>query len=110
MLRVLVAEANKVMIGYTALLPVVQLQFGRIGCDIHHLYVCPEWRGQSVGRALIRAAWDQAESSGCEVLTVGAESRNTSAQAFYQANGFALRPPTGPRYAKPLQRSTSVAD
>ena len=54
-LKVLVAESAAGLVGYAALMPTAQLHFGKIGLEMHHLFVIPRVRGSGVGRALIAA-------------------------------------------------------
>jgi len=66
----------------------VQMQTGRRGVDLHHLYVSRDWRGQGVGRALVAAALGWAGSESCDVMTVATDPGNSAAQAFYMRLGF----------------------
>jgi GNAT superfamily N-acetyltransferase len=74
--------------GYAALTRQVQLQTGRRGIDLHHLFVSPRSRGTGTGSALVTATCDHARSLGCAVVTVGTDPDNHAAQAFYLARGF----------------------
>ena len=94
----LVAEVDDQIIGYAALLPLAQIQFGRRGLDMHHLYVQAAFRGLRVGRALIDAAQDVARDAGCTYLMVGTDSDNVQAQAAYRASGFLDAPVGGFRF------------
>lgn len=96
--RLIIAEVGGVRAGYAALCPLMQLQFGVRGMDMHHLFVRPEYRGTGVGRALIRAVVDHAKSQGCRYVTVGTHPDNTKAQRIYLAAGFTRRPTPGPRF------------
>jgi GNAT superfamily N-acetyltransferase len=94
----LVACAGGEIVGYAALLPLAQIQFGRRGLDIHHMFVRPAFRGQHVGRALIDAGRDVARVAGCEYVMVGTHPENFAAQAVYRACGFSDAPIGGPRF------------
>ncbi|MEQ6249196.1 GNAT family N-acetyltransferase [Sulfitobacter sp. HNIBRBA3233] len=96
-LRVLLARYDSV-VGYAALVPLAQLQFGVRGMDMHHLYVVPQARGQGVARALIDASVALAREAGCRYMTVGTHPGNAPAAAVYRAMGFDDLPPPGPRF------------
>ena len=66
------------IVGYAALLPLAQIQFGKRGLDMHHMFVQPAFRGMRVGRALIDAARDVALDAGCTYLM--SDGRNPSGQ------------------------------
>ncbi|RAI53731.1 GNAT family N-acetyltransferase [Rhodobacteraceae bacterium AsT-22] len=87
-LEVWVAEAEGVVIGYAACQRRVQMQTGRRGADLHHLYVARDRRGQGAGRALVAAALGWAGGENCEVMTVATDPGNSAAQAFYMRLGF----------------------
>ena len=86
-------------VGYAALLPTGQLQFGVRGIDIHHLFVCDGQRGQGVGKALIEASLNHATAQGCAYVTVGTDPDNHAAQAAYEACGFERRGGGGVRFS-----------
>ena len=94
----LVARVGDEVVGYAALLPLAQIQFGRRGLDIHHMFVRAAFRGLHVGRALIDAGLDVARDAGCDYVMVGTHSENTAAQAMYRACGFSDAPVGGPRF------------
>lgn len=96
--RILLAEEAGDVVGYTALCPLTQMQFGARGMDMHHLYVEAGARGTGVGKALIRASKAVAQGEGCGYLTVGTHPKNTVAQGTYAAMGFAPLDPPGPRF------------
>lgn len=92
--HVLVAEG----MGYAALCPLAQLQFGVRGMDLHHIFVDEGARGKGVGRALIDAALECAKSAGARYLTVGTHPDNVIAQNIYRAVGFEEISVSGPRF------------
>ena len=96
--RVLVAEVGGSLKGYAALVPLVQLQFGVRGMDMHHLFVAQGFRGMGIGRALIRGCIEAAQAAGCRYMTVGTHPDNEPAAAIYLAAGFEPLPPPGPRF------------
>ena len=97
-LYVLVAERGENLLGYAALLPLAQFQFGKRGMDLHHLFTAAPHRGQGIGRALIKAAQDFARDLDCVYFTVGTHADNLRAQAIYPALGFKPASPHGPRF------------
>lgn len=58
--------------------------------NVHDLAVLPAWRGQGVGRALLRAAEAEARRMGACKLTLEVLSGNTGAAALYASEGYAL--------------------
>lgn len=97
-LRVLVAEEDGTLVGYAALLPTAQLQFGARGMDLHHIYVPPARRGDGIGTALFEAAQRVAREAGCTYFVVGTDPGNTAAARFYEARGMTRRAAPGPRF------------
>lgn len=96
-ITLLVAELQGRLIGYAALCPLVQVQYGVRGMDMHHLFVREESRGTGAGRALIKASAAAASAQGCRYLAVGTHPDNMAAQAFYEGVGF-TRTTGGPRF------------
>jgi GNAT superfamily N-acetyltransferase len=96
--RVLVAAKSGKVLGYAALCPLVQMQFGVRGMDMHHLFVAADARGSGVGRALIDASIALTKSLGCRYMTVGTHPDNEEAAQVYRAAGFDSLPPPGPRF------------
>lgn len=97
-LRVLVAAHGNDLIGYAALCPLVQLQFGVRGMDLHHLFVRQDVRGSGIGNALIAESIATAKALGCRYMTVGTKPDNVKAAQVYLAAGFEDLPPPGPRF------------
>ena len=85
-------------LGYAALTPLVQLQFGVRGMDLHHLFIVPAARGRGVGRALVAASKAHAKAQGCRYLAVGTHPENRAAQQMYLALGFDALERPGPRF------------
>lgn len=56
--------------------------------NIHDLAVVPEFRGQGVGRALLRAVEDEARRHGCCRITLEVHSDNDLARGLYRDFGF----------------------
>ncbi|MEX0371059.1 MAG: N-acetyltransferase family protein [Tateyamaria sp.] len=101
---VLVADGGSQLLGYAALLPMAQLQFGVRGMDMHHLFVCREARGNGVGAALVRACQSEAIARDCSFMTVGTHPDNHKAKRFYEREGFLRRSGSGPRFSVRLDQ------
>ena len=99
---VLVAQWSTGLVGYAALLPLAQLQFGARGMDMQNLFVQHRARGQGVGAALVEGCEAHAKALGCRYLAVGTHPDNTAAQRVYETLGFERRPAPGPRFGKRL--------
>ena len=97
---VLVAVRGKKLVGYAALLPLAQLQFGVRGMEMQNLFVQPHVRGQGVGAALVASCEAHVKAVGCRYLAVGTHPENKAAQMVYAALGYEARPPAGPRFGK----------
>ena len=97
-LILLVACLHKDLIGYAALCPLAQLQFGQRGMDIHHLFVDAPYRGQGVGKALIQTSMKEAQELGCSYVKISTSASNYAAQNTYLANGFEIEKVRGPRF------------
>lgn len=80
-------EAGKGM-GFTQIYP----SFGSIGtCRIYilnDLYVAPEYRKQSVGRALMNTAKEHALQNGIARIKLSTAHSNTNAQKLYESLGY----------------------
>ncbi|MBW6417100.1 GNAT family N-acetyltransferase [Celeribacter sp. PS-C1] len=100
--RILVAEQNGALIGYTALVGGLQLSPIDRAMQMHHLYVRPEHREKGVARALTQSARSVAHHLGCGTLSVGIMSTSETAKAAYRAVGFQRRTPRAPRYEMAL--------
>jgi GNAT superfamily N-acetyltransferase len=100
--RGLIATAAEKPIGYAIMCPLVQIQFGARGMDMHHLFVESEWRGKGVGHLLTVACLQEAKELGCKYMAVGTHPDNIAAQNFYSAQGFEHVSKFGPRYRKSL--------
>lgn len=101
-LRVLVAEIGGRLVGYAALCPRMQLQFGQRGMDLHQLYLTPEVRGRGHGRRLVEAAEELARGLGCSYMTVSADAANWQARKVYLGCGFTLLPAGGRFFRRAL--------
>ncbi|MEM6374468.1 MAG: GNAT family N-acetyltransferase [Pseudomonadota bacterium] len=102
--RVLVAEDNnRELLGYAALVPTGQLQYGMRGLDMHHLFVQPDARRKGVGAALVTGCLHYAREAHCTYVSVGTHPDNAGAGLFYETLGFARRSGIGPRFNKRLE-------
>jgi ribosomal protein S18 acetylase RimI-like enzyme len=62
-------------------------------CEVKRLYVLTESRGSGLGRALVRAAMDQARGMGYrEMLLIAVLHTTAAAQRIYRALGFEETP------------------
>jgi GNAT superfamily N-acetyltransferase len=59
----------------------------RIGY-VESLVVAPTARGTGLGRRMLQAVWDQAETVGATEIRLGVIAANASGRAFYEALGF----------------------
>ncbi|MES2434781.1 MAG: GNAT family N-acetyltransferase [Pseudomonadota bacterium] len=98
-LHALVYAERSGLLGYAALTQLARVQYGQRGMDLHHLYVCPDYRGDGIGKALLAASLNYARSQNASYVTVSTLPGNTIAQAFYLAQGFHPTPVSGLRYA-----------
>jgi ribosomal protein S18 acetylase RimI-like enzyme len=99
-LKLLVAEVDGQLVGYAALCPLIQLQWGLRGIDMHHLYVIKSLRRKRIGKMLLQTSIEEAKNSGYRYLSVGTHPDNSAAQQFYASNGFRERTGGGPRFRK----------
>ncbi|MGC3938935.1 GNAT family N-acetyltransferase [Roseobacter sp. EG26] len=96
--RILVAELSGDVVGYAALCPMAQMQFGARGMDLQHLFVEEHARRLGAGRALIKASQTRARAEGCKYLSVGTHPDNVMVHGIYPAMGFDPLDPPGPRF------------
>lgn len=95
---VIVAEAEGTAVGYAALCPLIKLQMGVRGIDMHHLFVESGFRGQGIGKQLIKSAMQKARELSCSQMSVGTHPDNLNAQAVYLACGFERRDSSHPKF------------
>lgn len=96
--RVLVAGAAGAAMGYALLLLRHDLLTGRASYEVNQLFVRPEHRRHGIGRALVDAARELAESEGRSHLTIPTRAANTEAAVAYRAMRLAELPQAGPRF------------
>ena len=57
---------------------------------INQISVDASFRRQGIGRALVQAARETAQTQGVSALTLGVHAQNARAQAFFQTMGFVM--------------------
>jgi len=97
--RVLVADVDGRPAGLAHLQVTPAIEHERPVAKLGALVVDEGRRGTGVGRALVRAAEEEARLRGCGVLYLTTSERRDDAHAFYESAGFEQ---TGRRYARTL--------
>lgn len=90
--RVLIAEVDGVFAGISLFFPTFSTWKGRPGVYVQDLVVSPGFRGQDIGRKLLRETARVAAAQGATHLKLAVDAQNLSAQAFYVRMG--LKPAT----------------
>jgi len=93
-----VARSDRALIGYAGLTYVTVLHSGKTRIDIHHLYVDEPHRNSGIGKSLIAAAREHAQTTGASALSIGTDMANKTAQAAYRAMGLEEITGSGPRF------------
>jgi ribosomal protein S18 acetylase RimI-like enzyme len=86
----LVAELDGTVVGYLRLAFPTSLACNAHVRQIQGLVVAGEARGAGVGRALLRAAQDEARRQGARRITLRVLGHNTPARRLYESEGFAV--------------------
>ncbi|MFI7409898.1 GNAT family N-acetyltransferase [Streptomyces sp. NPDC049627] len=86
----LVAELDRRIVGYVRLGFPTPLASNAHVRQIQGLAVADEARGRGVGRALIRAAVEEARRRGARRLTLRVLGHNTAARKLYESEGFVV--------------------
>ncbi|MBC9726090.1 GNAT family N-acetyltransferase [Streptomyces sp. TRM68367] len=86
----LVAELDGAVVGYLRLGLATELACNAHVRMIRGLAVAEEARGAGVGRALLRAAQDEARRQGARRLTLRVLGHNTLARKLYESEGFVV--------------------
>jgi ribosomal protein S18 acetylase RimI-like enzyme len=86
----LVAELDGRVVGYVRLGFPTPLPSNTHVRQIRGLAVADEARGKGVGRALLRAAVEQARDGGFRRITLRVLGHNTRARALYESEGFVV--------------------
>ncbi|MBT2393710.1 GNAT family N-acetyltransferase [Streptomyces sp. ISL-1] len=83
-------EADGTVTGYIRLVPPTPLACNQHVRQIQGLAVADRARGEGTGRALVRAAFDQARRQGAVRITLRVLGHNRPARALYESEGFAV--------------------
>ncbi|UXY19390.1 GNAT family N-acetyltransferase [Streptomyces cynarae] len=86
----LVAELGGALVGYIRLGFPTSLACNSHVRQIQGLAVAEEARGAGVGRALLRAAQDEARRRGARRITLRVLGHNTPARGLYESEGFVV--------------------
>ncbi|MFD8395834.1 GNAT family N-acetyltransferase [Streptomyces sp. NPDC059680] len=86
----LVAEAGGQVLGYVRIARPTRLAANAHVLQIQGLAVADDARGQGLGRALIRAAVEEARGRGARRLSLRVLGHNAPARALYESEGFAV--------------------
>jgi ribosomal protein S18 acetylase RimI-like enzyme len=86
----LVAEVDGEVAGYVSLGHPTRLESNRHVLSVHGLAVAPAFQGRGFGRALVRAAVEEARARGARRLTLRVLATNPGARALYEACGFVV--------------------
>ncbi|MGC9541056.1 N-acetyltransferase family protein [Streptomyces sp. UG1] len=86
----LVAELDRRIVGYIRLAFSTPLASNAHVRQIQGLAVADEARGRGVGRALVRAAVEEARRRGARRLTLRVLGHNTPARKLYESEGFVV--------------------
>lgn len=84
------ADADGTVIGYIRLVPPTPLACNQHVRQIQGLAVADGARGRGIGRALLRAAFDEARRQGAVRITLRVLGHNKPARALYESEGFAV--------------------
>ncbi|MCX4822582.1 GNAT family N-acetyltransferase [Streptomyces sp. NBC_01142] len=89
--EVLVAEdADGTLVGYIRLALPTALACNRHVRQIQGFAVADRARGRGIGRALLRAAFDEARRQGAVRMTLRVLDHNQPARSLYESEGFAV--------------------
>ncbi|GGW81008.1 N-acetyltransferase [Streptomyces lucensis JCM 4490] len=86
----LVAESDEGLLGYVNIAHPTPLASNAHVLAIQGLAVSEQARGRGVGRALIRAAVEEARRRGARRLTLRVLGHNKPARALYESEGFTV--------------------
>jgi GNAT superfamily N-acetyltransferase len=86
---VLVAGVGEEVVGVCQLLVLQHLQVRGGRCaELESVHVRPDWRGQGIGSALVRAAVGRARALGCYRVQLTSNRERHDAHRFYERLGF----------------------
>lgn len=83
-------DADGAIIGYIRLIPPTPLVCNQHVRQIQGLAVADGARGRGIGRALLRAAFDEARRQGAVRMTLRVLGHNKPARSLYESEGFAV--------------------
>jgi GNAT superfamily N-acetyltransferase len=89
---ILVAEAQGRVVGMVSLLASVSTALGGPVAWLEDLVVASEWRGQGLGRRLVKAALAEARKRSWRRLSLLTDADNVKAQDLYRGHGFVASP------------------
>jgi GNAT superfamily N-acetyltransferase len=102
-----VALAQDIIIGAFSLLIMDNLAHGGAPSGIvEDVVVHRDWRGQGVGRQMMRFALEQCRQANCYKLSLSSNLQRTAAHRFYEALGFQRH---GYSYVVPLNEAMPVS-
>ncbi len=83
------AEVDDVIVGTFALIIIPQLAHGGT-CSgiIEDVVVSPDQRGQGIGQAMMRFAYELCQQAGCYKLVLSSNKQRTAAHHFYENLGY----------------------
>lgn len=85
---IFVAMAGKVPAGFTQLYPIYSSVKANKNWILNDLYVKEDFRKQSIGEKLIKAAMDFAKNDGATFVQLETAKDNSTAQRLYETIGF----------------------
>ncbi|WP_459753030.1 N-acetyltransferase family protein [Streptomyces sennicomposti] len=88
--EILVAELDGAVVGYLRLGLATPLECNAHVRQIRGLAVADKARGAGVGRALLRAAREEARRQGARRITLRVLGHNTPARRLYESEGYAV--------------------
>lgn len=94
-----VVTADEVIIGFASGYDTYQFHTGTVRFEIQNLHVKEEFRGQGVAKKLFRNLILLKHKEGVRKFSLGVQSENKIARAFYESFGFEQRPHNNLRYA-----------
>jgi len=84
----LLARAGEQSIGVADVAFTWTLEHGGKSAWLDELYVAPEYRGKGIGAALLRAALETAQRSGCAAVDLEVDEAHARAENLYKREGF----------------------
>ena len=90
--RILVGEAEGRVVGMVSLLASVSTALGGPVAWLEDMVVAPEWRGQGLGKRLVKEALAEAKKRGWSRLSLLTDADNLKAHALYRGRGFVASP------------------